>query len=328
MRTALTRAALGLAIITAQTQASAQPPAEDAPHVRVLSTNGILREGRLLQLTSSDAVLLLDTQTVRLPLTEVRRITRVTHGARNGVLAGTLSGLGLGFWLTCASRGQPEGGCSEIVALMFAGIGAGIGTAVGLLNEDARRSSNVMYAAPDTATRRTVPTVVLAGGAGGILRRRGREITAPAFQGSVQVPLSHRISLDVEATHWSWHRTRQIGAIADEAWRTLSLSTNVGWRIGTPAKAATIAMGAGVQRSTLHQSLCFQDCHALPHGRTFAQHFVETTPLALIGGGAETTISRRLTAFGSVRLVMGKESGLATFGGVRVPVGGRAVLAY
>ena len=328
MRNAFTSAALGLAMVVTQTVlAGAQTEAQQSSHVRVLAANGLVREGRLLSLTSSEIVLLLDSLTVTLPLRDVRRIERVTHGARNGVLVGALTGLGVGMTMSCGSTGS-DGGCSPLIGVMVAGIGAALGTAVGLIHQDARRSSNVIYAAPDGAARTEIPAVVLAGGAGGVLRRRDRDITAPAFQAAVQFPLSPRTSLEVEAMQWSWHRTRRIGAVADEAWRTLSLSSNVAWRIGTGRTAGTVTMGAGVQRSTLNQSLCIQACDALPYGRTFATYFVETTPLALVGGGAERVLTSKLVGFGNLRLVMGKESGVTAVAGVRVPFGGRSALVF
>ena len=328
MRNALTSAALTLAIVVAHcATASAQTPNRDTPHVRVLANNGAVRTGRLLELTSSEVVVAVDRFTVTLPLRDVRRIDRVMHGVRTGLIAGILSGFGAGIALSCASGGG-DGGCSPLIGVMFAGIGAGVGTAVGALHDNARRSSSVLYAAPGQVRTIDLPTVILTAGSGGILRRRGREITAPAFQAAVQFPLSRRTSLEVEAMQWSWHRTREIGAVADEAWRTLSLSNNVSWRIGTEKIAGTITIGAGVQRSTLNQSLCIQACDALPYGRTFATYFIETTPLALIGGGAERVLTSKLIGFGNVRLVMGKESGLTAVAGVRVPFGRRSALVF
>jgi hypothetical protein len=270
---------------------------------------------------------MLDGQTVTLPLEEVRRIVRVTHGVRTGVLAGALGGFAAGMALSCTSS-EYQGGCWPLTGVMFAGIGAALGTAVGLIREDARRNSNVIYPAPDGATRIEIPTLVLAVGAGGVLRRRATAVTAPAFQAAVQFPLSRRTSLEVEAMQWSWHRTFETGPVTeaprtvmDEAWRTLSLSTNVSWRIGTGRTIGTITMGAGVQRSTFNESRCVQACGGLPDGRTFATSFVEKTPLALVGGGVERVFTGRLIGFGSVRLVMGNESGVTAFAGVRQPVG-------
>jgi hypothetical protein len=138
MRYAFTSAALGLAMVVTQTaSAGARTEARQSAHVRVLAANGFVREGRLLSLTSSDIVLLLDSRRVTLPLRDVRRIERVTHGARNGVLVGALTGLGVGMTMSCASTGS-DGGCSPLIGVMFAGIGAALGTAVGLIHTDER----------------------------------------------------------------------------------------------------------------------------------------------------------------------------------------------
>jgi hypothetical protein len=91
------------------TTAAAQvEPAQEAapPLVRVLSIQEVVREGRLLSLTASEVVLLTDGIALTLPLDEVRRINRVTHGARIGFLAGTLAGLAVTAG-SCTSSGNP-----------------------------------------------------------------------------------------------------------------------------------------------------------------------------------------------------------------------------
>jgi hypothetical protein len=324
---ALTLASFCIAFTLTSSGAWAQPPAGRPPHVRVLSTDGIVREGRLLSLSATEVVLARGRQSMTLPIEDVRRIERLTHGVRNGLLAGALAGFGLGMAVSCASTGD-DGGCWPLVGATVAGVGAGLGTAIGALHDTARRGSNVIYGAPGETATIEVPTVIVAGASGGVLRRRGTEITAPAFQTAIQFPLSRSTSLEVEAMHWSWHRPRQIIAIADESWRTLTLTGGVAWRIGTPATAGTVALGAGVQRSTLQGSRCVRDCAALPPYRTFASHFVEVTPHAQIAGGIERALTRRLAGFGTVRLVMGKEAGLAAVGGVRLVLASRTLTMF
>ena len=326
MRKALAATALGLAIVVAEgTAVSAQT--QNRPRVRVYATNGVVLHGRLVELTSSEVVLATDRGTLTLPLMEVRRIDRVMHGVRNGLIAGALTGFGFGVALSSVSRGDDFGAVFN--GVMLAGIGAAFGTAIGAVHDDARRAASVLYSAPGQARTIELPTVIVTAASGGILRRRATEITAPAVHSGVRFPLSPTTSLEVDAMHWSWHTTRQIGAVADESRRTLSVSSNVAWRLGTPTTAATIAIGAGIQRSTLHQSIsCVRQCGPLSSGRTFATSFAQTTPLAVIGGGAERAITSRLIGFGSVRLVMSQESGLAAFAGIRVPFGKRPVLIF
>jgi hypothetical protein len=319
---------LGIALLLFRpTIAAAQAERDhtnNAPHVRVLSTQGVVREGRLVLLTSSDAILLTNGFVESLPLEEVRRINRVTHGARNFFLAAALSGLVVAT-ASCSSSTDP-GECWPQASVVFIGLGAAAGTAIGALYDEARRSSSILYAAPDQVRTVDRPAVMVAAGSGGVLRRHDRHVTAPAFQAGVQFPLSRITSLEVEAMHWSWHRIRDIGPTADDAWRTLSFSSNVSWRFGTPAAAATIAIGAGVQRSTLQESLCVRDCDPLPLGRGFATYAVDVSALALFGGGVEGAITRRLIGFGTVRAVAGKESGVSAFAGIRVPFGRRSIL--
>ncbi len=101
---------------------------------------------------------------------------------------------------------------------------------------------------------------------------------------------------------------------------------------GTRRGALTGAVGGfglGMALSCVSsESHCIRDCHALPYGRTFTSHFVETTPHAQIGGSIDKAITPRLTGFGTTRFVLGKERGLAVTGGVRVRFGSRAVMVF
>ena len=68
----------------------------------------------------------------------------------------------------------------------------------------------------------------------------------------------------------------------------------------------------------INESLCVRDCDPLPLGRGFATYAVDVSALALVGGGVEGAITRRLIGFGTVRAVAGKESGVSAFAGIRV----------
>ena len=327
MQKAVTSAALAILMAPPAAASAQTSAAAERPTVRVISTTGVLREGRLVELTPSEAVLLQNGLIVRLPLNDVRRIDKATHGVRTGVLAGAIGGLTLGMAVSCASKGA-DGGCSPEMGAMFTALGAGIGTAAGILYDDARRSSNVLYAAPGLVKTVNLPMVVLSAGSGGVVRRHGTGITAPAFQTSVQIPLWLGTSLETEALHWSWRQTRNVAAHADEAWSAFSVAGNISWRIGSPTTAGTIAVGAGVQRATLRRSLCLRDCDVVPAGTTIRTYLAETTPYARFTGGAERAMTQRLIAFGSIRLALGDSSGLAAIGGVRVPLGRRHLTIF
>jgi hypothetical protein len=224
MRSTLSRAIVTLiALFVLSPDADAQVSAEQASNVRLISTTGAVREGRLLDLTASEVVLLQDGLTLTLPLNEVQRIERASHGIRRGALTGAIGGFALGMALSCVSSGDDTGCWPPFGGALLAGIGAGLGVAVGALHDAARRGSDVIYTAPGQGTTIDLPKVAFAAGGGVVVRRHATSVAVPALQGSVQFPVSPRTSLEVEAMQWSWHRTREIGAVADEAWRTLSL---------------------------------------------------------------------------------------------------------
>jgi hypothetical protein len=116
----------------------AQTPTTKPQDVRVLSTDGVMRAGRLLALTSSEAVLLTNGVMETLPLEEVRRIDRVTHGARNGFLAGALSGLVVAT-ASCSSSTDP-GECWLQASAVFIGLGVAVGSAIGALYDVALKA--------------------------------------------------------------------------------------------------------------------------------------------------------------------------------------------
>jgi hypothetical protein len=52
------------------------------------------------------------------------------------------------------------------------------------------------------------------------------------------------------------------------------------------------------------------------------------TPHAQIAGGVERALTRRLAGFGTIRLVMGREAGVAAVGGVRLVLASRTLTMF
>ena len=117
--------------------------------VRITAMDGARQTGRLVSLSAADVAFRRNGQDTSIPLGQVCRIEKVSHGLRNGALLGL--GLGVALGVTPgfnAYRGDLGYQLGTLVdAGVFAGIGAGIGAMVNIANA----RSNVLYQAPATS---------------------------------------------------------------------------------------------------------------------------------------------------------------------------------
>lgn len=121
----------------------------EGKEVRVTAMDGSRQTGKLVALSAADVAFRRNGRDISIPLGQVCRIEKVSHGLRNGALLGL--GLGVVLGVTPgfnAYRGDLGYGLGTLVdAGVFAGIGAGIGAMVNIANA----RSNVLYQAPATS---------------------------------------------------------------------------------------------------------------------------------------------------------------------------------
>jgi hypothetical protein len=121
----------------------------EQPDVRVVLGTGLEVRGQLRAL-SPTAVELRDTKGAAtvVPLADVRRIERVTHRVRSGVLIGLAAGYAIGYLGSCGSGDEND--CWPEIGLMVGGAGAGAGALIGMImNRNAANDGrDVIYLAP------------------------------------------------------------------------------------------------------------------------------------------------------------------------------------
>jgi hypothetical protein len=122
--------------------------APGGPEVRVVSTTGARQVGRLVSLSGTEVVLRQAGRSVVLPIAQVQRVERVSHRIRNVTIASAIAGYVGGYLASCGDGDEND--CWPEVGLLFAGIGAGAGAAIGaVLNRNARQDGrDVLFAAP------------------------------------------------------------------------------------------------------------------------------------------------------------------------------------
>jgi hypothetical protein len=116
------------------------------PHVRIISTDGTRREGRLLSLGATEVAIDQRGGTITIPLQKVARVEKATHRVRNGAVWGAIGGFVLGYLASCG--GGDEHHCWPEAGALFAGIGAAAGAATGAFENRSNRERDVLYAAP------------------------------------------------------------------------------------------------------------------------------------------------------------------------------------
>jgi hypothetical protein len=116
---------------------------------RVVGLDGLTYVGRLVALTATDVVLNAGARDLSRPLTEVRRVERVSRNVRKGALIGFITGAVLSFAIGCDTGGDD---CPNRLALvpitlpLLGGIGVGTGAGIGAMANAAQRDRNLLYA--------------------------------------------------------------------------------------------------------------------------------------------------------------------------------------
>jgi hypothetical protein len=144
-RAALACVLISLTAIDALSQDLSSPKIASAQGktVRVTEADGTKRTGRLTSLTASGVVLQDKGQDVTVPLTRVRKVEKVAHGVRWGVIGGAAAGAVYGYGVT---EEDGSGSSREVIGgAILGGIGAAAGAGVGLLINRARRGGNLVY---------------------------------------------------------------------------------------------------------------------------------------------------------------------------------------
>jgi hypothetical protein len=111
--------------------------------VRVTEADGTERTGKLTSFTAAGLALQDKGQDVTIPLPRVRKVEKVAHGVRWGVIVGAATGAVYGYGVT---EEDLSGSSREVIgAVILGGIGAAAGAGVGLLINRARRGGNLVY---------------------------------------------------------------------------------------------------------------------------------------------------------------------------------------
>ena len=126
----------------------AEPLGAVGTETRIVGLDGITDVGRLVALTPTSVVFNRGDGDISRPLTEVRRIERVSRNVRRGALIGLVTGAVLSFVIGCDTGGDD---CSNRLAMvpftlpLFGGIGVGTGAGIGAMVNAARRERNLLY---------------------------------------------------------------------------------------------------------------------------------------------------------------------------------------
>ena len=128
-------------------QTAAASAEAQGKNVRVTTMDGDRRTGKLVSLSDSQVVLMVDRQRVPTPLGEVRRVEKVSHHK----LIGGLLGAGAGFAIAY-SAGHQTGYCIEtclMTGIVYGvPIGIGVGVGIGAIINAAKADENLIYQTP------------------------------------------------------------------------------------------------------------------------------------------------------------------------------------
>ena len=135
-----------------------QPSGPTLPEVWLTTTDQQPRKVRLVNLSENEVIYLArnGVQVVQ-PLTQVRKIKRVTHYVRDFTLLGLGGGFVLGYLGSCG--GGDEEICWPEVGALIGGIGAGVGAVLGISEEFRLAPRDVLYPAAAQPTVRMTPVI-------------------------------------------------------------------------------------------------------------------------------------------------------------------------
>lgn len=124
-----------------QNQAELKVEAAKGKTVRLTETSGARLSGRLQSITTTAVVLQAEGREVTVPLTNIRKVERVSRAVVKGVVAGAIAGFFYGYLVTEEDSEWGEMGGGAIIS----GLGAAAGAGIGALIARARRGHNLVY---------------------------------------------------------------------------------------------------------------------------------------------------------------------------------------
>jgi hypothetical protein len=139
--------------------AQTSPAAAIGKEVRVTGVDGSTGTGRLVSLSISDVVFQQKGKDVSIPLGQVSKVEKVSHGVRNGVVVGAISGILTGWWVSCGVW-YDDGSCWTPGFLMIAGLGVGAGAGIGAIDNAAKSDDNLLYQAPGASSSVSVVPIL------------------------------------------------------------------------------------------------------------------------------------------------------------------------
>jgi hypothetical protein len=146
----------------AHAQETVAAAAATGKDVSAVAINGLRFKGKLVSLSATEVVLAQGSSDLRLPLAEIREVTRASHAVRNGALIGLGSGFGLGLALCVPDGcyGDADSAADPTVdVIIIAGMGAGAGALVGAIMKASSASSRTIYRASGKATINVAPAI-------------------------------------------------------------------------------------------------------------------------------------------------------------------------
>jgi hypothetical protein len=143
----IARRAVPREVVPAVARGSVDLSAEQ-PDVRVILASGLESRGRLVSLSATALEVRGRNGLTSISLADVRRVDRVTHRVRNGVLIGLAAGYAIGYLGSCGSGDEND--CWPEIGLMVGGAGAGTGALIGMImnRSAAHDGRDVIYLAP------------------------------------------------------------------------------------------------------------------------------------------------------------------------------------
>jgi hypothetical protein len=143
---------LGL-IFFLPSKAASQPLDESravGKRVRITGVDGSRDTGRLVSLSDTEVVFRRNGQEERVALTQLERVERVRHHARNLAFWGALIGGGVGF---LAGANSSRGVQLAEGMLILAGVGGGGGAGIGALIARGTADTNLLCQRPTSASQ-------------------------------------------------------------------------------------------------------------------------------------------------------------------------------